>query len=128
MAIIQTEKETRGLQVRTSAQVFYRDRNGRERLRNPGQVYGRIERCRSHLVINKNRERIEYKNDFSKLSNDLKKEIVDQFNNHGSHNRQVLYLVSSRFDRPAQNNTRAPGNPRRRNPRSRNSNRNNNRG
>lgn len=123
MAIIQSEKDTRGLQVRTSEQMFYRDRNGRERLRNPGQVYGRIERCRSHLVINKNRDRIEYKNDFSKLSNNLKTEIVDRFNNHGSHNRRVLYLVTSRFDRPAQNNTRTP-----RNPRNRNSNRNNNRG
>lgn len=123
MAIIQSEKDTRGLQVRTSEQMFYRDRNGRERLRNPGQVYGRIERCRSHLVINKNRDRIEYKNDFSKLSNNLKAEIVDRFNNHGSHNRRVLYLVTSRFDHPAQNNTRAP-----RNPRNRNNNRNNNRG
>lgn len=123
MAIIQSEKDTRGLQVRTSEQMFYRDRNGRERLRNPGQVYGRIERCRSHLVINKNRDRIEYKNDFSKLSNNLKTEIVDRFNNHGSHNRRVLYLVTSHFDRPAQNNTRAP-----RNPRNRNNNRNNNRG
>ena len=118
MAIIQSEKDTRGLQVRTSEQMFYRDRNGRERLRNPGQVYGRIERCRSHLVINKNRDRIEYKNDFSKLSNNLKTEIVDRFNNHGSHNRRVLYLVTSRFDYPAQHNTRASRNPNRNNNRS----------
>lgn len=106
MAIIQSEKDTRGLQVRTSAQVFYRDRNGRERLRNPGQIYGRIERCRSHFVMNKNRDRTEYKNDFSKLSLNVKREVVDQFNNHGSHNRHVLYLVTSRFDRPRQNNNR----------------------
>ena len=115
MAIIQSEKDTRGLQIRTSEQMFYRDRNGHERLRNPGEVYGRIERCRSHLVINKNRDRTEYKNDFSKLSNSIKKEIVDRFNNHGSHNRRVLYLVSSRFDQPVQNNTRVPRNPSNRN-------------
>ena len=122
MAKIEINKNTRGLRVAYAEDVF--GRNGNQRyLRNPNHIYGRIERITPHIVLTRSNRNRRYKDDFSNLSTSVKREVVDQFNNHGSHNRRVLYLVDSHFNQPAQNNTRVP-----RNPRNRNSNRNNNRG
>ena len=121
MSKIEINKNTRGLRIATSDEVFT-GRNHRV-LRDPTHIYGRIEREHPHIVLNRSNNCRTYKDDFSKLSTRVKSDVVDQFNNHGRHNRRVLYLVDSHFNQPAQNNTRAP-----RNPRNRNSNRNNNRG
>ena len=121
MSKIEINKNTRGLRIATSDEVFT-GRNHRI-LRNPTHIYGRIEREYPHVVLTRSNRNRTYKDDFSKLSTCVKKEVVDRFNNYGTHNRRVLYLVDSQFNQPVQNNTRVP-----RNPRNRNNNRNNNRG
>jgi len=121
MSKIEINKNTRGLRIATSDEVFT-GRNHRV-LRDPTHIYGRIETEQPHIVLSRNSRNRRYKDDFANLSKSVKTEVVDQFNNHGRHNRRVLYLVDSQFNQPAQNNTRVP-----RNPRNRNNNRNNNRG
>ena len=122
MSKIEINKNTRGLRVVGAEDVYRRTRQG-FRIIDPTHVYGRIEREYPHVVLNRSNSRRTYKDDFSKLSTRVKSDVVDQFNNHGRHNRRVLYLVDSHFNQPAQNNTRVS-----RNPRNRNNNRNNNRG
>ena len=122
MSKIEINKNTRGLRVANTNEVYRRTRRGYV-LNDPNHIYGRIERVTPHIVLTRSNRNRTYKDDFSNLSTSVKREVVNQFNNHGSHNRRVLYLVDSHFNQPAQNNTRVP-----RNPRNRNNNRNNNRG
>lgn len=104
MSKIEINKDTRGLRVVTSDEVFT-GRNHRI-LRDPMHIYGRIEIEQPHIVLSRNNRNRRYKDDFANLSKNVKTEIVDQFNNPGRHNRRVLYLVDSQFNRPRQNNNR----------------------
>ena len=116
MSKIEINKNTRGLRVVGVEEVYRRTGQG-FRIIDPTHVYGRIEREYPHIVLNRTNNCRTYKDDFSKLSTRVKSDVVDRFNNHGRHNRRVLYLVDSQFNRPRQNNRRN----------GRNNNRNNNR-
>lgn len=119
MSKIEINKNTRGLRVVGAEEIYRRTRQGL-RIIDPTHVYGRIEREYPHVILNRTNNCRTYKDDFANLSTRVKNDVVDQFNNHGRHNRRVLYLVDSQFNQPVQN--RVP-----RNPRNRNRNRNNNR-
>ena len=116
MSKIEIDKNTKGLRIARAVEVWRRGRNGMRYI-DPTHIYGRVDRDMPHVVLNKNVANRFYINDFSNLSKNLKKDIINEFEQCSSSERRVIYLVDSQFNRPRQNNRRN----------GRNNNRNNNR-
>lgn len=92
-------KSIRGLKVKESREVFGH-RNGKDYLRNPELIYGRVDKEVPGVICDRTVNGLKYLDDFANLSKTNKKEIIDKFYNLGnSHNRKVLYLVKSEYDK-----------------------------
>ena len=92
-------KSIRGLKVKESREVFGH-RNGKDYLRNPELIYGRVDKEVPGVICDRTVNGLKYLDDFANLPKTNKKEIIDKFYNLGnSHNRKVLYLVKSEYDK-----------------------------